>query len=32
LADPDVWMAKDFKQEGSSIIAGECFRGQAYYK
>jgi hypothetical protein len=32
LADPDVWMAKDFKQEGSSIIAGERFRGQAYYK
>jgi hypothetical protein len=26
LADPDVWMAKDFKQEGSNIIAGECLR------
>jgi hypothetical protein len=32
LADPDVWMTKAFKQQGSSIIAGKGFRGQAYYQ
>jgi hypothetical protein len=31
-ADPDVWMAKDYRRKGTTIINGFPTRGAAYYK
>lgn len=31
LADPNVWLAKDYTCEGSTITSGQVYRGHAYY-